>query len=215
MRWIKKKNSSIVLAVVGTAIFFGLISGRSARADEKELKIGVVDVFRVSDEYLHAISLKKKIEGQIEAIKKEVQEIQKELENLSKEYKIAGPNRKEEIKRLIQDKEDWYKIRQKRYLEQLKIQNKDYTSEIYKDILKAVKIYGRKNGFDLILKSQTIPDKFVNEGEIARQAATNIVIFNKKEYDITDDIIKMLNTLYKENLKKKAATKKDGKEDDE
>lgn len=208
-----KKRTSFVLVIISAAFIFGL-SG--LRSDDKGFKVGVVDVFRVSDEYDYAKALKKKIESQIQAIKKEVEETRDDLKKLREELEVAGPNRKEEIIKLIQDKEDWLKIKLKRYEEQLKNQNKDYTSIIYKDILKAVEDYGKENGFDLILKSQTIPDKFVSEGEIAKQAATNIVVFSKKKYDITDAVITLLNTAYKEALKKKAAARKaakDGKEE--
>lgn len=143
----------------------------------KDLKIGSVDMFKVFQDY-------NKTKDYDETLKKNTQAKEKELDAKEEEI-IKMKNKLDELKdqakqkeqeKLSQASQEYTQLRREIFRDLKKEQDRK-TIEIVDDINQAIKEYGTKNNFDLILHE-------------------NAVLYGPNVTEITAEILKKINEKY-------------------
>jgi outer membrane protein len=167
------KKFVLVFAVV----FLSILFVSSARA---ELKIGVVDLYRVlneSDEGKKAVS---ELQGMVESKQKSLEEKQKKITALKEEYdkkksvlsEDARKTKEEEIERMGRD------LQRTAADYQVEIQKKqnEITQSLLKEIKQIINEIAQKENYNLIIEK-----------------TEQLILFNSPDVEITDKVISILN----------------------
>lgn len=152
----------------------------------QQQKIGYVDNGKVINEIQEKVNLEKKYETKLEAFNARKDSIGRAFQMEAQKFqmesqKMSQSKAQEEYERLGQKQQ---MLQQQFQMEQQQI-SKPYQEEMDSLITKVkdhVKAYGKANGFDLILGTLE---------------ASPSVMFAKDEYDLTETIIKDLDSKYK------------------
>jgi outer membrane protein len=169
----KMKKFVLVFAVV----FLSILFVSSAHA---ELKIGVVDLYRVlneSDEGKKAVS---ELQGMVESKQKSLEEKQKKITALKEEYdkkksvlsEDARKTKEEEIERMGRD------LQRTAADYQVEIQKKqnEITQSLLKEIKQIINDIAQKENYNLIIEK-----------------TEQLILFNSPDVEITDKVISILN----------------------
>ena len=176
------------------ASFLALASCDKA-VEQKEFKTAYVDTSLLMEEYTEAkdIEAKYKTKGeemgkQLEA---EVARFRTEASNFQKNAQTYGPQWAQQKGAELQKKEQELSYAQQAILRQLQEESGKEMDSLVKDVKKFIKDYGKEKGYNYIYGT----------GDAAS------VLYAKEEYDITKEIIKLLNDKYK--AKSSTETKKE------
>ena len=169
-----KKFKKCWVFPVAVFVFFSFISSSSA----KELKIGVVNIEKIYASFEKTKKeqeeiQKKRTEKQIELSKK-----QAELKALINEYNSKKNKLKEAEKKEYEKKIRDLRTEIQTFIRlsntQLIRENRAKTQEILREIARVIQEYAKKNKYDIIIDKKSLP-------------------YFSSAYDISDDIIKILN----------------------
>ncbi len=188
-----------LLAVsVGLALLGVLRAEESVKAQEKPggLKVGVVDVLSLLENYEKSKALEKKLEERYGHEEVDLKKLQEEIGDLEGQFKIAGEAAKGEIRLKIREKEGTFKVRRDNLQETLANQHRLYTEEVYNDIKEAVAFYGKDHGYDIVLKKSAFDDP--DHRQLQMEMVSNVVLFNRPDMDITTEVLNLLNARYRQ-----------------
>ena len=173
------KKSILVLA-----LFLALASCEKS-ADQKVFKTAYVDTSLLMEEYTEAkdIEAKYKTKGeemgkQLEA---EVARFRTEASSFQKNAQTYGPQWAQQKGAELQKKEQELTYAQQAILRQLQEESGKEMDTLVKDVKKFIKDYGKEKGYDYIYGT----------GDAAS------VLYAKDEFDVTKEMIKLLNDKYK------------------
>ena len=143
-----------------------------------ELKIGYVDVARVFDNYNRTKDQDKILEQQNNKKKQERDKIVKQIRKMKDELDILSEKAKEKKQTRIDEK-----IRELQEYDQqtrtgLRQQRDEVVRKILKEIEQVIEKYAKKNSYTMILNNR-------------------ILLYGQKQHDLTDKILKILNSEYK------------------
>ncbi|WP_297518012.1 OmpH family outer membrane protein [Flavobacterium sp.] len=181
---------------VGVILVFAMISCEKA-TEAKEFKTAYIDTSKLLDESTEANDIKAKYEG---IAKEKGSRIKVEIDRLEAEQKSFSINAQKNGQAWAQQK--YGELQQRgqeiQYAEQMLTRQLQGEMGIEMDSLvntyrKSIKDYGKEKGYDYIYGT----------GESAT------VLYAKDAYDITKEVVKLVNDKYKSGAKsdKKAATK--------
>jgi len=145
-----------------------------ADAFAKDLKMGSVNMQRVTYDYKKAKDFTQKLEKEDAAVRGEIEERTGEIRKLRDEMDIlseeARVKKEPEMRKKIKELDDFRRDKVEGFLRR----RDEMFKEIRKDILDVASRYATKNGYDML---------FYNE----------VFVYSSKNYDITDKILKELN----------------------
>jgi len=166
------------------ALFLALASCEKS-ADQKVFKTAYVDTSLLMEEYTEAkdIEAKYKTKGeemgkQLEA---EVARFRTEASSFQKNAQTYGPQWAQQKGAELQKKEQELTYAQQAILRQLQEESGKEMDTLVKDVKKFIKDYGKEKGYDYIYGT----------GDAAS------VLYAKDEFDVTKEMIKLLNDKYK------------------
>lgn len=169
-------------------LVFGLILALAScdkAAEQKDFKTAYIDTSNLLEEYTEAkdIEAKYKSKGvemgkQLEA---EVARFRSEASSFQKNAQTYGPQWAQQKGAELQKKEQELSYAQQAILRQLQEESGKEMDSLVKDVKKFIKDYGKEKGYNYIYGT----------GDAAS------VLYAKEEYDITKEIIKLLNDKYK------------------
>ena len=166
------------------ASFLALASCDKA-VEQKEFKTAYVDTSLLMEEYTEAkdIEAKYKTKGeemgkQLEA---EVARFRTEASNFQKNAQTYGPQWAQQKGAELQKKEQELTYAQQAILRQLQEESGKEMDTLVKDVKKFIKDYGKEKGYDYIYGT----------GDAAS------VLYAKDKFDVTKEMIKLLNDKYK------------------
>lgn len=170
-------------------------------AEQKEFKTAYVDTSKLLDEYTEAKDIEEKYKAKGEEMGKQLEaelvRFRSEASNFQKNAQTYGPQWAQQKGAELQQKEQELSYAQQAILRQLQEESGKEMDSLVKDIKKYIKDYGKEKGYSYIYGTG--------------DAAT--VLYAKEEYDITNEMIKLLNERYKS--KSSSETKEEPKEDKE
>jgi outer membrane protein len=190
-----KKTMIMKKLFVGVVLVFAMISCEKA-TEAKEFKTAYIDTSKLLDESTEANDIKAKYEG---IAKEKGSRIKVEIDRLEAEQKSFSINAQKNGQAWAQQK--YGELQQRgqeiQYAEQMLTRQLQGEMGIEMDSLvntyrKSIKDYGKEKGYDYIYGT----------GESAT------VLYAKDAYDITKEVVKLVNDKYKSGAKsdKKAAT---------
>ncbi|UPQ80480.1 OmpH family outer membrane protein [Flavobacterium azooxidireducens] len=169
-------------------LVFGLLLAMAScdkAADQKDFKTAYVDTSKLLDEYTEAKDIEEKYKSKGEEMGKqleaEVARFRTEAAAFQKNAETYGPQWAQQKGAELQRKEQELSYAQQAILRQLQEESGKEMDSLVKDVKKFIKDYGKEKGYNYIYGTG--------------DAAT--VLYAKDEYDITNDVIKLLNDKYK------------------
>ncbi|MBN2483540.1 MAG: OmpH family outer membrane protein [Candidatus Omnitrophica bacterium] len=142
------------------------------------LEIGYVDIYQIFNEYKKTKDYDKVLEEERGVKEKELEKKKEEIRKMQDKLELLKENEQEKEREKITKAAMEYRELERQYLLDLKKKRDDKMKEIVEDIDKVVEDYARKKGYDVIL----------NKGA---------VLYGGKKYDITQDILRIVNQGYK------------------
>jgi len=159
-------------------LFLFLAAPTQAQLFKKGVKIGYVDIAEVFDQYeatdIATEELKEDIEEKAKDIEKRKEDINILSQKLETQGTVINEEEKTKVKKDVEGKLKELKNITERSNRELRQREKKLIRDILKDIEAVIKIYGKDNGYDLIL------DK--------RQ-----VLYGPEGMDVTGEIVKIIN----------------------
>lgn len=162
--------------IVGMVLSFLLVP--NIWAAEKQFRIAYVNFIKVLNEYKKTEDYQNILENKAEekdkvlrAKMKELKEVQNKLSTLKG---AAKKKEEEKFKKLSKE----YRKLQREITVDLSKERNERLEEIANDIKKVIEEYAKKKGFDLVVTEMS-------------------VLYGDKKLDITDEILKMVNSRYK------------------
>lgn len=174
------------------------------------LKIGYIDITRVLKEYPKQQELENEIkklqnnlnrDGQLRIA--EVNQMRREIEQLAK----GTPERldlERKAQKAIVELQKAVKENQKLVDARLAAMLRS----LYKDVTDEVALIGREEGYDFILKDQSINQTSASRRQLVFDISQRIVLYAKSEYDITDVVIKRLTKKHAAKISAEAKSDK-------
>ncbi|UCH12529.1 MAG: OmpH family outer membrane protein [Candidatus Omnitrophota bacterium] len=159
-------------------LFAFIFSTVFAPAYAAELKIGYVDVARVFDNYNRTKDQDKILEQQNNKKKEERDKIVKQIRKMKDELDILSEKAKERKQTQIDEK-----IRElQEYDQQTRNGLRQQRDEVVRKILKEI---------------EQVTEKYANENSYTMILNNRVLLYGQKQHDITDKILKILNSEYK------------------
>lgn len=177
---------SLVISVVA-AFLFSMVAG-GARVEAKDpLEVGYIDLSKIFDEYAKTQVSSRELEEEGETKQAEESKMLDEIRRLKDELELLSEAAKEKkqagVDRKIKELQDF----RKESREELMGESRQMMREIMGDIEAAIKEYGKSHNYDLILNdSKVLP------------YSSRAVLYRGEGLDLTEDILKILNSKYKE-----------------
>jgi|GEM_PF-2448819 len=188
----------VVLCVV-VAVF---VSQQVFSQGKGELKIGVVDLERISNKYEKWQKFQDELMDDEEKFNKELeakqQAVQKEMAKHEERLRKLSPSSQEyfDVSEKIEELKFSYQQEQKRAYNAVKMKAEEMARELLSDIEKAVEGYGKQFGFTAIFRKEAVAVEKLSWVEIRGYAGRKFVLYADSGIDITEDIIKLLNEKY-------------------
>ncbi|WP_396151281.1 OmpH family outer membrane protein [Flavobacterium sp.] len=169
-------------------LVFGLLLAMAScdkAADQKDFKTAYVDTSKLLEEYTEAKDIEEKYKSKGEEMGKqleaEVVRFRSEAAAFQKNAQTYGPQWAQQKGAELQQKEQELSYAQQAILRQLQEESGKEMDSLVKDVKKFIKEYGKEKGYNYIYGTG--------------DAAT--VLYAKEEYDITNEVVKLLNEKYK------------------
>ena len=180
-----RRRLQILMVLFIVAVFSGVSSCASAK---ESFRIAVIDpqaVIEKSKAGKRALNMLKEHakarENIMKSDKKELEDLQNELKSSEKTLSQEEFKKKQEVfSRKVQD---WQK-RGQEYQAELSKKQQEMVNEYMKKIEKATGVVAKRHGFSLV----------VDKGS---ETTFRIVLYNRKGLDITNEVVKEFNHLYK------------------
>lgn len=151
----------------------------------KDFKTAYVDTSKLLEEYNEAKDIEAKYKNKSEEmgreLEAEVKKFQKEAENFEKNAQTYGMQWAQQKGRELQQREQELSYAQQAMMQTLQRDSAKEMDTLVKSIKKFIKDYGKDKGYNYIYGT----------GDAAS------ILYAKDEYDVTDEIIKLLNDKYK------------------
>ena len=166
-RW-RFSASCLLLAAFSVLIF-------SPRAHAEGMKIGYVNVGEVFDGYERTKSVDATLEKRGKQKEAELEGRVGELKKLRENLELLNDQAREAKAKEIEEKTDQLQQFRNATARDLRRERDTVAKEILKEIQQVINDYAKANGFSVILDSRSL-------------------LFGQPGYDVTDDILKRLNT---------------------
>jgi Skp family chaperone for outer membrane proteins len=173
-----------------------------ARTGETEVRaprIAFVDVDRVLGEYKKGKDryeqIKAKFEPKANSIKQRAQAVGEErrrIETNPRTDQVEYLKKKQEIEmQLAKLQQD-----EKEYMEGRTADELKAMAEVWNDMMAAVSAHARDNGIDIVIKQQARDEPVESKAAFHRSVSSRTLLYAAAKLDITEEILKKLNTEY-------------------
>ncbi|WP_438964900.1 OmpH family outer membrane protein [Flavobacterium sp.] len=166
------------------------------------LKTAYVDTDKLVEKYQKAIDLEEKYKVKSEEMGRELdaeaKKFQSDYQFASRQAQVKGPQWAQEKAMEMQQREQQLSMKQQAMYKEIQEQSGAEMDSLVTEIKTFIKDYGKKQGFDYVYGT----------GNIAT------VLYAKDQYDITEELTKLLNESYTPNKEAKTTEDKEVKKDD-
>lgn len=195
--WLRLTSAAVLCLV--------LAAGRDARAKETGLKIGVVNVNKVFDNYKKKRVLEEDLRMAREQKSRVLREKDKEIKRLTEEIKMLelGSEARKKRESELEKKQVEFRSFTEVTASGLSDRKREITEALYLDIAAVVEEFGRSNGFDLIMKWESVDIKSETLDELLYKINQKTVLFAADTVDITQQVIDRMNEKYAKEIVEK------------
>lgn len=163
----------------------------------KPLKIGVINLGKIFDDYKKKMDQQVKLEKQRSEMQSELDKKEKELKKLEQELEVLSGDEKLKKKGEFDEKRKGYTAYYTVNNKELQRKQAELWKSIYNEIIDEIKLAGGKEGYDIVLKVDDGPVSGNSLEEIQLRVDIKKVLFHSPKVDFTDGIINILNEKYK------------------
>ncbi len=159
-------------------ILVGLIGTGLAWA--KDGKIGVVYLRKVFESYEKTKAYDDKLANKSREIEKKIRDLQQDIQKIQASIEVLGEKERSQKIKELREKQIELRKYQMEAMRNIGQERERYMREILQDIKPVISDYAKKKGYDIILNG-------------------DMLLYSVDGYDLTDDIVKLLNENYKAN----------------
>ena len=163
-------------------------------------KTAYVDTEKLMKENQHAIDIENKYKMKSEEMGRELEteakQFQADYESALRQAQAKGPQWAQQKAAELQQREQKLNIKQQSMYEEIQNASNGELDSLVKDIKLYIKDYGKKNNYDYVYGTGL---------------TTPSILYAKDSYDITDELIKLLNEKYNLSSKDKSTEKEEVK----
>jgi len=175
------KKTRVWLSLAAAVAFVCLTSGQASIAREGGPKIGVVNITKVYDSYKKKHMLEEDLRATREQKSRVIREKENEIKRLVEEIKLlelgseVRKKKEGELERKQVDLRSFTQVA----VGNMTAQTREIMEKLYGEVAKAVRDYGRKNGFDLIIKWENVDIKSKTMDQLLYKINQRTVLFGK------------------------------------
>lgn len=194
------KKVAVILIVLGLLTLF---AGNAAYTENGKsaagLKVGVIDLNKISENYESYNHEVEKVKAKAEAIQEEILKITEKMKALQERRELfeEGSDEYDEINDQIEQLKLAGYVKNKSESKKIEKKQVDMIKGLYKDIRTGVQEYSDKHKFDLIVVESGPELMGKKLQDIVIEIRMKPVVYSSNQLDITDNIIEYLNTEYK------------------
>lgn len=181
------KKSLVIIALA-----FSIVSCNKPAAEVKEVKTAYVDTSKLLEEYTQSKDIQAKYKAKSEEMGKELESeitrFKSEASSFQKNAQVYGQAWAQQKGAELQKREQQLSYAQQAMVQQLQQESAVEMDSLVKDVKKFIKDYGKQNGYSYIYGT----------GEAVS------ILYAEDKYDITKEIIKLLNDKYAKGSKSDA-----------
>lgn len=166
---VKMKKFFIIL-FAGLFLFAGVVG-----AYAKELKVAYVDIDRIFEEYNKTKEEYKSLDDKLKAKEAERKKMVDEVRRMKDELELLSDKGKEEKQAAIDEKINALSEFDRKAKNEFQKERMGAIKNISGEIETVIQEYGKSNGYDFLFSSRAM-------------------VYGKDEYDITAEVVKVLNT---------------------
>lgn len=189
-------KKSILTLLLGAGIFFSCQNQQTTAAAAESMKTAYVDTSQLMESYTEAKDVEAKYKAKSEEMGKsleaEVKKFRGEVENYEKNAQTYGMQWAQQKGRELQEKEQQLAYARQSIIQSLQEENGKEMDSLITRVKNQIKDFGKEKGYDYIFGT----------GDAAS------VLYAKDAYNITDELIKMLNEAYEKSKNDKTSDKK-------
>ena len=167
--------------------------------ENKAFKTAYVDTDKLMEKYQKAIDIESKYKIKSEEMGRELEteakQFQADYESASRQAQTKGAQWAQQKGMELQQREQQLNIKQQSMLKEIQTASGTEMDSLVSEMKTFIKEYGKKNSYDYVYGT----------GSVAT------VLYAKDSYDITDDLIKILNENYKPDQSSKTSENKEDK----
>lgn len=180
-----------------------IVKAMSREVIAEELKIGIVDINEIFDNYEKRKDLDQQLKDMEAEFKKDIEDKKKAMIDLNEETQLLdlGSEKRNKNMEILERKnvelEGYAKLAEK----QLTKRYKDAFEKIYEEITKEVDAFGQENNYSLIIKKEKSDLQSSQISDLQFKIGIRTVLYNSNRVDVTTNITNRLNTRYKKEKK--------------
>jgi outer membrane protein len=182
-------KKTILTVLLGASILFSCQNQTKTESSTESLKTAYVDTSKLMESYNEAKDVEAKYKAKSEEMGKsleaEVRKFRGEVENYEKNAQTYGMQWAQQKGRELQEKEQQLAYTRQSIIQSLQEENGKEMDSLVTRVKNQIKDFGKEKGYDYIFGT----------GDAAS------VLFAKDAYNITDELIKMLNEAYDKTKK--------------
>ncbi|WP_338376153.1 OmpH family outer membrane protein [uncultured Flavobacterium sp.] len=164
------------------------------------LKTAYVDTEKLMKEHQQAIDIENKYKVKSQEMGRELdaeaKQFQADYESALRQAQAKGPQWAQQKAAELQEREQRLNIKQQSMYKEIQDASNGELDSLVKDIKLYIKDYGKKNGYDYVYGTGL---------------STPSILYAKDSYDITDELVKLLNDKYKPTEDTKTVEKEEVK----
>lgn len=189
-------KKTILTVLLGAGILFSCQKQENAAPSAESMKTAYVDTSKLMESYNEAKDVEAKYKAKSEemgrSLEAEVKKFRGEVENYEKNAQTYGMQWAQQKGRELQEKEQQLAYARQSIIQNLQEENGKEMDSLVTRVKNQIKDFGKEKGYDYIFGT----------GDAAS------VLFAKDAYNITDELIKMLNDAYEKGKKRTETDKK-------
>lgn len=159
----------ILVGIIGTGLAWG-----------KDGKIGVVYLRKVFESYEKTKAYDEKLADKSKQVEEKIRDLRQDIQKIQASIEVVGEKERSEKIKELREKQMELRKYQVEAMKNMGQEREKYMREILQDIKPVISDYAKKKGYDIILNG-------------------DMLLYSVDGYDLTDDIVKLLNENYKAN----------------
>lgn len=177
MRRIDRKVNRLLVTGCRGFLVCSLLTAYGSLVAAEELKIGYINLSRIFDQYQRTKESEQVLEQKGKQKQTELEGRFSELKKLRQSLELLNDQARESKAREIEEKSDEFQRLKVRSERDLLRERNQLAGQILDEVEAAVAEYAKANGFSVILDQRSL-------------------LFGEKLYDVTDEVLKLLNERY-------------------
>lgn len=173
-----------------------------AQSGPGSLNIGTVSIGRVFSECKRNAEYKKQASDEQSKIMQELEVLSKEVAAAEAALKTFRPGSKDYLEQVesLLEKQAHLNARQEYIKQQRTFQYRQWTEQLYQEVLRTTKNLAKQKGLDLVFES-TEPQFPISSDELMLAISTHKLLYSTGCVDLTGEVIAQLDKEYSESQK--------------